>query len=555
MRAARTCRAFALPALEAYYYTPYPVNHHQPHYLLDLLQMPKEKTYIDYKVKVKRLEIDVRRVAYSATGRDRLNLSSLVRLMPRLQHLEILDPVDSPPYRQAQYQKWKYPTDLFQALDEGGARLKTWRWNRSMIPDTNEDNDIYTFMEIAHTSKVFEGLERLIVCGFNATESTMQHVPTEENDAKPAPRLAALISQLPHLKDLTFVSCDIVMEDFLDHIPKNLQRLELSNCLELTSGMLQTFFADGGSQLSEVVLNHNSAVDLRFLPQLKMLCPKLETLKMDLTYYSERYNYNDAWAMYEHLLTEEDLPTWPSTLRHLELVNLQKIDKEAAQNVFRSLVDNAKDLPDLRHLVIQAHINIPWRDRAQFRDQWIDRLNKVYLRKRDDPPPFFGSLKQYRLYQKAVAEGRSVSGPADLDSDEEPSSTRRRLSHVRITPRKPPPDVPLYADTGSSQEKPKDSPRPAARRSGRLAERTESQNASTAAEDESSSEEDEESAGEWSNQTEAFIQGLCRVVDIRIDNQRPRENQYTEANFLDSEPSGDEDWHSGAELSDDGYAW
>jgi len=45
------------------------------------------------------------------------------------------------------------------------------------------------------------------------------------------------------------------------------------------------------------------------------------------------------------------------------------------------------------------------------------------------------------------------------------------------------------------------------------------------------------------------------VVDIRIDNQRPREEQYNESHFLDSEASGDEEWTEGAEFIADEWAW
>jgi hypothetical protein len=41
---------------------------------------------------------------------------------------------------------------------------------------------------------------------------------------------------------------------------------------------------------------------------------------------------------------------------------------------------------------------------------------------------------------------------------------------------------------------------------------------------------------------EIHIQGMCDEVDVRIDNLRPREEQFHESDFLDSEPSGDEDW-------------
>jgi hypothetical protein len=52
------------------------------------------------------------------------------------------------------------------------------------------------------------------------------------------------------------------------------------------------------------------------------------------------------------------------------------------------------------------------------------------------------------------------------------------------------------------------------------------------------------------------IQGMCDVVSITIDNLRPTETQFVEADFLDSEPEGDEDWDGTEDLLGDGrYAW
>ena len=507
--------------------------------------MPADKTYMNYKVKVKSLEIDVRRLAYSATGRNRLDLSLLVRELPQLQQLVIIHPVNTPPFRQMKIQTWLYPMDLFEALEDSGAKLKSWRWNRDMF--NIEPLDVCDYMSTVHDGKAFEYLEHLVLCDFDVHDSGPRLLEPDRPVDKH--RLAASISKLAHLKDLTFISCDAVMDDFLEQIPKNLERLELSNCVEVTTDMLMAYLLTGGSHLRELVLSYNPALNLMFLPHLKALCPRLEVLKMDLTYYSERQNYNDAWAMYDQLLTEESVPAWPATLRHLELINLQKWTAEAAQNLFRSLIGSAKDLRDLRKLIIKAHISIPWRDRAQFRMQWEERLPRVYLRRSDDPNTYNGSLRQFKLWKQAQAKGQKVTGPADLELDDE-TSTRRGLSHVRLTPRKPPPNVETFEDPGPSIQKPQ---RPA-RRSARVAELAESQSATPPAE-ESSADSDEDGEEDWRTQGEAFIQGLCQVVDIRIDDQRQREYQYTEANFLDSEPSGDEDWHSGAELSDDGYAW
>ncbi|KAL8867015.1 MAG: hypothetical protein Q9198_008677, partial [Flavoplaca austrocitrina] len=39
-----------------------------------------------------------------------------------------------------------------------------------------------------------------------------------------------------------------------------------------------------------------------------------------------------------------------------------------------------------------------------------------------------------------------------------------------------------------------------------------------------------------------FIQGMCDVVRVAIDNLRPTEEHLNETNFLDDEISGDEDY-------------
>ena len=54
-----------------------------------------------------------------------------------------------------------------------------------------------------------------------------------------------------------------------------------------------------------------------------------------------------------------------------------------------------------------------------------------------------------------------------------------------------------------------------------------------------------------------FVQGRCHTVIFRIDNFRPREEIFNEADFLDAEPSGDEEWNGNDHDHEDGggYAW
>ncbi|KAI9884788.1 MAG: hypothetical protein M1823_003426 [Watsoniomyces obsoletus] len=65
---------------------------------------------------------------------------------------------------------------------------------------------------------------------------------------------------------------------------------------------------------------------------------------------------------------------------------------------------------------------------------------------------------------------------------------------------------------------------------------------------------EEKFSAEYKN---VFVQGMCDEVEIRIDNNRPMEQLYTEADFLGSEISGDEDWdgHDYDNDEDAALAW
>ena len=60
-----------------------------------------------------------------------------------------------------------------------------------------------------------------------------------------------------------------------------------------------------------------------------------------------------------------------------------------------------------------------------------------------------------------------------------------------------------------------------------------------------------------SSSDEGFIQGLCEVVDIRFDNQKPMETQFGMDDFLDSDhANSDDEWTGEDEAADaNDYAW
>jgi hypothetical protein len=81
--------------------------------------------------------------------------------------------------------------------------------------------------------------------------------------------------------------------------------------------------------------------------------------------------------------------------------------------------------------------------------------------------------------------------------------------------------------------------------------------AATSYDDESDKSASEQEAAP-KEEAEPFVQGRCHTVIFRIDNFRPREEIFNEADFLDAEPSGDEEWNGNEDNDNDdegGYAW
>jgi hypothetical protein len=548
LKVSRMHRNFTVPALEAYYDAPAFLTTLQPHHLLELLRIRKKRV-INYNTKVKRLKFEMTMLSYTAPNRALFDLSELVAELPQLRDLEITNPIDRIPYRRIKVQQYFYPANLFQTLEQHGQRLKTWRWSRDMISDASLTNDplqLFPHMASVHEGRAFQRLETLSICGFDEDDS----IPaiTGDDDEQVVMDMPWTIAKLPNLKDLTFISCNIVRDDFLSKLPAELERLEITNCWKLDSNMLSGFLTNKGSHLKELVLKHNIALNLAFLTTLATSCPRLETLCVDGHYYSERQSTNDADPEYDELLSAVEVPTWPTTLRHISLMHLSKWAQEGGTNLFRTLVDSAPTLPALRHLEIKAHINIPWRDRAGFRDMWTDRLQRVYLRHSQPPHAYHGSKLQYEMWRQLKADN---GGKDVTEEDFSAALDPNRLSHVRVSPHKPTGDTDVYDTDATASPAPKARP---ARRSTRV------KNSQPSTEPESAPDNDSDTPPpDDDNEAEAplFVQGLCEVVKVAIDNQRPRENMFSERDFLDAERSGDEDWNEDAEIEfeDNRHAW
>lgn len=552
--AAHACEAFKEPALTCLYISPPIYSQEQSHKLLHVLKQTIRSSPMLYQARVKRLEIDADKVL-SHTTRDfgRLDLVELVTHMPLLEDLIITNATDRPPFRsRTQKSLWRYPDSLFTDSDLLGQKRKVWHWNGQMFSQrVSSLLDIDAWLKSMHQLNLHQSLEKLSIS--NLTLDLSQALPRTTPKPRvshidPVTALGNVISPLRELKSLSLTSC--YAEPWLpvlSHLPTTLTSFNITNSHTLDFMDLAPFLSSHGGSLKHIVLNHNSALGLQFLISLGQSCPKLQTLYMDTTLYAP-FSTSQMTPTYDTLLAPSEKPTWPTTLESIELLHLQKWDSAGAETFFKSLLTASEELESLRRIIIKVSLSIGWRDRAGFRDKWIGRLHRVFLRQWKDPDPHLYSMKAYRLSKlpKApvgtratvtIADPPPTNGAESGDTTASPGigTPTRRSRRTRTTTK---------AHTNSSDDSNKQpSSRPP-----------------KSAHDDADSTDEEQDLEDKAFDEQLHIQGLCTTVDITIDNLRPSEVQFTEGDFLDSEPSGDEDWNSDAEVDEDdgpgtGYAW
>jgi hypothetical protein len=608
------CRAFAEPALTVLYKSPPLVPMVQAHRLVDLLEQDPTKLAYRYRQKVKSLRIDVGQVAaYSLPGRGLLDLHNLIKDLPQLDDLEFYHQNDMSPYRNLDNSiKWTYPDSLFAALEyvdpQGDVNrgdktqirpLQSWRWSSRLA---GKKWPLEKIPEM-HAKPFFASLKKIAFVNY-------QTPPPPKNDDEEEPRheqiLAKALGMLPNLKHLIFESSTLMNSELLPLLPKNLRNLELINCWDVSPDDFAAFLLTHGHHLRVLTLNHNQSLSLAFLPVLGLGCPNLQVFRMNLTFYNLHATYHDSKPIYEQLLTIDQIPVWPSKLQIIELTQLRKWETDAAEMFFQSLLDSAGDLRDLRRLSIQAILNIGWRDRATFRDKWVGSLTRVFKREIQPPQSISSLPKLSRPVQDFPLPSHDVEEVATISKDavvsEKHSALRSRDFNVVLNRNITAPaqqSIPLHKEGPSP-------PRRSARSTkslptGGYAESSDSSGPEdveyTEAEPENQAHSDKptrrgalqrelsilkETAGADSPDNRSspklrpadssgddqaigpkasrmgkqheIIQGMCNVVEVRIDNLRPMENQFTADDFLGPPESDDEEWNGD---NDDkvSYAW
>ncbi|KAJ5542236.1 hypothetical protein N7535_004659 [Penicillium sp. DV-2018c] len=468
------------------------------HSLLRLLEQPQESLSMNYSGKIKELHVEVEPVLVYKSGPTLgyFDLAKLIEKTPQVHTVRLYHKDDHTmglsPWHITQ-SKWTYPSSVFSAIENRGISLRSWEWNSRFL----KTDGLVDLMMTMHPQRAFQSLRDLGLFHLDITNETTS--ATEEAG------LSEALSMLPDLQRLAFTESSLVGGGTLTSLPHTIRFLTLNNCDRLFSEDLASYLSSHGASLRGLSLSHNRYLNMSFIQNLAQSCENLEVFKMDLSMH-DASSYHDVEPHFDYLLEQTEVPTWPTKLREIELSQLRKWDHATAEVFFDSLLNAAPDLRDLRRLAISAILEIAWRDRANFRERWIGQLERVFLRRSTPPNPNLRSLRKRPLKtNSSVTVGRLDEHEVQMD-DSKPATA----DHETHT-------VSKRQSTRLARHKPRDG---------------------------------DEAVGGTSlagtpSPEAGKIQGMCDIVNIRIDNQRPSEMQYDENDFLDDELSGDEDWTGG----------
>ena len=573
------CKAFVEPALSALYYSPPLHPPSRAHRLLSSLATHVDTATFNYGAKIKYLDLEASStMLHKFVGWDPLDLGALVSHTPQLRGVAIHLRSDSLAWRKSGRSrsvagsKAAYHSSMITALQENNIMLQDWTWNDSLAKQSQSAFPL-TQMKDVHMTPPFQTLRSLALVNYPAG-------PIEKGRLH-EDMLAEAINTLPKLTDIHF-NMSSVNKRLLSKLPHGLKTLEIVECPVLKSSALDSFLAAKGGNMRQLVLDHNQSLNLSFLKDLAQNCPQLELLKADLRYFGTLNVTRDTDPKYDALLHYGQRPTWPVTLQSLELFHLRRWSLQAAQHFFSSLTDSAETLPHLRQLKIKASLDESgWRERIAFRDNWTDKLQRVFLRNPLPPNPHLKSLsafEHFKTQQKGVKTASWVEkrqtltrtkashlsngvmikanrvkvAPQSTLKDASESDSDAPLIKVRRSTRAKPQREDMYKPSSSPPLRPK-----VPRRRRRRKNPDDSSSEDSAIDDDGMpSPDNTQRTSSVAHDAELYVQGLCDVVDVLIDNLRPTEEQLREDDFLDDEVSGDEDWNGDDGMPvDSGYAW
>ncbi|ROT39351.1 hypothetical protein SODALDRAFT_275572 [Sodiomyces alkalinus F11] len=542
LQTALVCRAFLDPALTVLYRCPPLTSDTRLQRLNLLLSTCPSQTRLNYRAKIRSLHIDVTKTHLREGLADP---GLLIRNLTNLSEVRLVHPYDEPPYRNlTDHIRFDYPAPLFHALDVAReddkrrpTRLKSWQWNARMMKQ-GFVRSLAAVREL-HLTPAFAELRTIHFVNYQLPSWERHRKPPAADDSAQiaademyARELAGCLAVLGHLEDLTFESSSVVGPPLLDLLPSRLKRVQFTNCWLLDSQDLAAYLTSHGQNLESLTLNHNHSLDLAFLPLLGPTCPNLKELRMNMRYFREHDSWGDAAPNYEHLLLPDQVPKWPPSLQLVDLDSLRRWTPHVAEMFFQSFIDSAPALPMLRHLSLKCMLNIPWRQRSAMRQEWQERLEAIFLRPYEPPeehytlraalapPPAFGQVAKPKTKKAAATRpSRQSVRIATLQGDS-PSRAGAAGKNLRSLGRT------LYEEPDSDEFDVE------------MAEEQDADGGGGGGE----SEADGSGTGEEPRRS-FFVQGLCNVVSLKLDNQKPREQQWQMADFVDStDDASDPEW-------------
>lgn len=548
------CRSFHEACIAALLYSPPLYPAFRAHGLLHLLAKDQTRTLINYRSKIKCLDIEVKNLLIRKSGINIVELLGRTPLLERLRlyhnHDDLGTIVWAQP-SQAKGRRYAYPDDIFQKLDDMSIKLKSWDWN-GRFPTGSV---VLDQLANVHTRPSFSEIQELsflnIVLPDKASDDEINLADS---------LLISALQLLPQLKSLTFRNCNILTAATLSQLPPSLTSLEINDCQYLTSDLLSIYLSSHGTHLISLTLTGNQSMSLAFLHNLAVLCPHLQHLNLDLT-YTDPSSYRDRDPLYDEALPDGP-PSWPSSLITISIENLRQIMLSEAEAFLTSIVNAAPDLQSLRKIMVKMIVkDASWRDRAEIRKKWIPKLEDVFL---DTSQP------EWRVH---VMKTPKVIIPAlSKEAKKEEQQTAVRKTEVEQTRREKPSG--RQSTRIAHLKQLSLTSNPASTSTSHHSDCNDSFSDSNAsfAQSPSNSHSDDNTASETPqlisqsdpsrphNPTQKPSTGngpnnmqimkttnqvkprMCSTVTLILSDQRPAQDQYHEADFLDSERSGDEEW-------------
>jgi hypothetical protein len=370
------CKSFVEPVLYSVYREPwlYPLSRAQR--LIANLESQTSNSWLNYRAKVKYLRIR-HNIKYS--GLPPIDFKRLIAVTPRLQGIKIKC-----------NSLWTEYEPLFEALETNHINLREWEWEPVVFYDRSHVENISGVLCLY---PLFHTLERLVFCDVG------EFVFDPQDEAG----TAAAVNGLTRLRELVI---NLAHPEALLLLPTDLVSLHLMRCRGFDPDALPHYLAARGRKLRYLVLDEFSLCDLSFLANLALSCPELEVLKADFT-PSGPSNPSQQKVMRPH-----EKPTWPLTLRHLEILNLSGWMLSSSELFFSSLVDSASSLTQLRHISIQSSFaDGNYLSRVRFGNKWTGRLMHVFSHPIEPPNPHlrsFGAFRAFREKQRNSRDGLTI---------------------------------------------------------------------------------------------------------------------------------------------------